>query len=150
MSNHRLHSILGPGNYRRLATSTGLSWSHLSKILRGKHGTKIETLDCIAKSAGVSTGELQGYIAWSKTINTNGNHTQLVNGDNHPTLGVGNFNRIARASGYTRQHVSRVLRGRNGMTVECLESIANAAGVDTEELLKHIKSYSEQHSESVA
>lgn len=143
-SPHHLHAILGPGNYRRLATSTGLSWSHLSKILRGKHGTKIETLDLIAKSAGVSTGELQAYIAWSKQQNNTTNGHQHINGDNHPTLGVGNFNRIARASGYTRQHVSRVLRGRNGMTVKCMDAIANAADVDVDTLLEHIKSYTSE------
>lgn len=142
-SPHHLHAILGPGNYRRLALSTGLSWSHLSKILRGKHGTKIETLDSIALAAGVSTGELQAYIAWAKSHNTNGHNHTPINGDSHPTLGVGNFNRIARASGYTRQHVSRVLRGRNGMTVECMHAIADAASVDVNTLLEHIRSYSE-------
>ena len=56
---------LGPGNYHCLSRTTGLSRSHLTRVLRGKVGTEGVSLDAaarIADAAGVTLDELRGYI----------------------------------------------------------------------------------------
>lgn len=53
-------------------------------------------------------------------------------------LGPGNYGRIAKKSGYTRQHVGRVLRAENGTTLESARTIATAAGVTIDQLHEYI------------
>ncbi len=51
-------------------------------------------------------------------------------------LGPGNFNRIARRSGVSKYHVSRVLRGLREPSFDVAADIALAAGVSLDELHK--------------
>jgi transcriptional regulator with XRE-family HTH domain len=54
-------------------------------------------------------------------------------------IGPGNYHRLARATGYTPQHVSRVLRGKVGASFVAANRIANAAGVTLDELYAYIE-----------
>ena len=54
--------------------------------------------------------------------------------DLHLVLGFGNYRRISRASNYVPQHVSRVLRGKTGASLDAAAAIAEAAGVTLDEL----------------
>lgn len=56
-------------------------------------------------------------------------------------LGPGNYRRIARHTGLTPQHVSRVLRGLRGCSLRVAAKIALAADVDLEELYRFIQVY---------
>lgn len=54
-------------------------------------------------------------------------------------LGPGSYSRIRRKAHYTRQHVSRVLRGIGGTSPECVERIANATDLETSTVWQFIK-----------
>lgn len=51
-------------------------------------------------------------------------------------LGPGHYSQIAREVGCTRSHVSRVLRGKHGVSVSMARRIAEAAGVEVEEVVR--------------
>jgi transcriptional regulator with XRE-family HTH domain len=56
---------LGSGSYHYLSRTTGLSRSHLTRVLRGKVGTEGVSLDAaarIADAAAVTLDELRAYI----------------------------------------------------------------------------------------
>lgn len=53
-------------------------------------------------------------------------------------LGPGNFGRIARRTGITKNHVSRVLRGLRRPTFDYAYLIAREGGVTMEQLYDHI------------
>lgn len=53
-------------------------------------------------------------------------------------LCAGNFRRISRLTGFTPQHVGRVLKGSNGATLESAAKIAKAAGVTLDELSEFV------------
>lgn len=55
----------------------------------------------------------------------------------HKRLGMGNFGRIAKRTGFTKQHVSRVLRGLREPSFDVAAVIARAAGVTLDELHAH-------------
>ena len=52
-------------------------------------------------------------------------------------LSAGQFGRIARRTGLTKQHVSRVCRGLREPTFDVAKVIAEAAGVTLDELHAH-------------
>lgn len=56
-------------------------------------------------------------------------------------LGPGNYRQIARTTGLTPQHVSRVLRGIRGCSLRVAAKIAMAADVDLAELYHFIQFY---------
>lgn len=49
-------------------------------------------------------------------------------------LGTGNYSELARRTGLTPQHVSRVLRGVSGISFWTATRIADAAGVSMNDL----------------
>lgn len=51
---------------------------------------------------------------------------------------LGNFARIAQSTGISRAHVSRVLRGRSGVTLECLKRISAACDVGLDDIVWYI------------
>lgn len=56
---------LGPGNYHYLARATGLSRSHITRVLRGKVGKEGVSLDAasrLADAAEVTLDEFRFYI----------------------------------------------------------------------------------------
>ena len=59
-------------------------------------------------------------------------------------LGPGNYRRISRKSGFTPQHVSRVLRGVTGARLDAAAKIADAAGVSLDQLWRYITDSKQQ------
>jgi transcriptional regulator with XRE-family HTH domain len=57
-----LEERLGPGNYKPLARATGLSSSHVSRVLRGLANPTSDTLAMIAAAAGVDLGIMMTFI----------------------------------------------------------------------------------------
>ena len=57
-----LAARLGPGNYKPLARATGLSPSHVSRVLRGLANPTSDALALIAKAADVDLGILMTFI----------------------------------------------------------------------------------------
>ncbi len=55
-------------------------------------------------------------------------------------LGQGNYRRISRAAGLTPQHVSRVLRGKKGVSFQTASRIADASEVSLDDLRNYIES----------
>lgn len=60
--------------------------------------------------------------------------TKEING-----LAPGNYSTIARKTGFTSQHIMRVIKGENTTTLDSAHNIASAAKVSLDELYKHIK-----------
>ena len=58
----RLKERLGPGNYKPIARATGLSPSHVSRVLRGLANPTSDTLALIATEADVDLGILMTFI----------------------------------------------------------------------------------------
>ncbi len=58
----QLEERLGPGNYKPLARATGLSPSHVSRVLRGLANPTSDTLALIATEAGVDLGIMMTFI----------------------------------------------------------------------------------------
>lgn len=56
-------------------------------------------------------------------------------------LGPGNFGRIGRRTGITKNHVSRVLRGLRSPTFDYAFLIAQEGGVTMEQLYHHIAKF---------
>lgn len=56
-----LEARLGPGNYKPIARATGLSPSHVSRVLRGLANPTAETLALIAGAADVDPGILMTF-----------------------------------------------------------------------------------------
>lgn len=67
-------------------------------------------------------------------------------------LGNGNYGRISRRTGLTKQHVSRVLRGLREPTLDVAALIAREAGVTLDELYEHTMKFRKDtsHRRSVA
>lgn len=57
-----LHERLGPGNYKPIARATGLSPSHVSRVLRGLANPTTDILSQIAEAADVPVGMLMTLI----------------------------------------------------------------------------------------
>lgn len=57
---------LGPGNYHELARRSGVSWTHVSRVLRGKIGVRMQTLQRIADAAGVTVADVDEYIRYQR------------------------------------------------------------------------------------
>lgn len=57
-----LSSSLGPGNFFRLARASGISRSHVSRILRGVASPSFSTAMRLAQAAGVTGDVLHAYI----------------------------------------------------------------------------------------
>ncbi len=55
-------------------------------------------------------------------------------------LGSGNYKRIARLTGLSRQHVGRVLNGRGRPSIRTASAISTAVGVDIDVLITFIES----------
>lgn len=56
-----------------------------------------------------------------------------------PSLGPGNYRRIARVAHVAPQHVGRVLKAKRGMSFEMAGRIARAAGVSLDVLYLHVQ-----------
>ena len=57
-----LSEILGPGNFHRLSRESGVSWQHVSRVLRGRIGVRMVTAKKIADAAGVRVEQMMDYI----------------------------------------------------------------------------------------
>jgi transcriptional regulator with XRE-family HTH domain len=66
----KLEERLGPGNYKPLARATGLSPSHVSRVLRGLANPTSDTLAMIAEAAHVDLGILMTFIQSKRQANT--------------------------------------------------------------------------------
>lgn len=53
-------------------------------------------------------------------------------------LGPGSYHDLARVTGLARQHLTRVLRGRSGVTHDAMRKIMRAARIDIAELESYI------------
>jgi len=60
-------------------------------------------------------------------------------GNSIPAISSGSYYHIAKSIGVGRSHVSRVLRGISGASPELIKLIADQAGVDTGELIEHLR-----------
>lgn len=67
----------------------------------------------------------------------------------HPGLEVGNYSSIARRTGFTSQHIMRVLKGQNTTTLDSAYEIAKIAKVSLDELYEHIQKQRAQHKRKV-
>ncbi len=50
-----------------------------------------------------------------------------------------NVTRIARGTGYSVAHMSRVFRNESGVSIKCVEKVSAAMGISVEELLSAIR-----------
>ena len=66
----KLDERLGPGNYKPLARATGLSPSHVSRVLRGLANPTSDTLAMIAHAAAVDIGILMTFIQSKRQATT--------------------------------------------------------------------------------
>jgi len=57
----------------------------------------------------------------------------------HRKLVAGNFRRISRATGYSHQHVSQVLKGLSGFNYEFAKRVCAACGISLSEFDDHIE-----------
>lgn len=62
-SRPKLKSLLGPGNYRRIAREAGLTPAHVGRVLNGKRGSNFFVAGRIALAAGVSLDDLHQFLA---------------------------------------------------------------------------------------
>lgn len=75
-SRSQLDSLLGPGNYGRIARLSGTSPEHVSRVCRGLRGTSLIAAHRIAEAAGVTLDELYRYVSTSSTFVATGRKTQ--------------------------------------------------------------------------
>lgn len=68
MSLETLEVLLGPGNYKPIARKTGISSTHISRVLRGKVGITFKYANKIADAVGVTVDDLRRYIDTSKEL----------------------------------------------------------------------------------
>lgn len=59
----QLISLLGPGNYHRIARGSGYTPQYISRVLRGKIGVRFHGAAVIAEAAGVTLDELWNFIS---------------------------------------------------------------------------------------
>lgn len=56
-------------------------------------------------------------------------------------LGSGNFGRIARRTGYTKQHVSRACQGKREPSLDVAKHLADAAGVTLDQFYTYTSGF---------
>lgn len=54
-------------------------------------------------------------------------------------LTQGNYGRIARLTGYSKPHISKVLRGVSGASLKCIGAIAKRTGHTFDEVRTHVE-----------
>ena len=54
--------LLGPGNYKQIARDAGLTYQHVSRVLRGMKTCSVDVAVLIAQSAGVTLDQLWAFI----------------------------------------------------------------------------------------
>lgn len=55
-------SLLQAGNYSRLSAATGISRSHVSKVLRGKCGMSTDVATKLSQATGIRIDQLLAYV----------------------------------------------------------------------------------------
>jgi len=53
--------------------------------------------------------------------------------------GVVNISRLASSAGYTKSHISRVLKGESNASLACMEKLAEIMGESIDDLYHNIK-----------
>ena len=71
-------SLLGPGNYRRIARTAGVTPQHVARVLRGERGASLHVGARIAKAAGVTLDQMYEFISNSPTLEIKGRHTRAA------------------------------------------------------------------------
>lgn len=74
-------SLLGPGNFRRIARASGYAYQHILRVLNGTKGCSFEAAIKIAAAAGVSVDELAAHVTRKRSVqNAQKNQKQGTNG----------------------------------------------------------------------
>jgi len=67
--------------------------------------------------------------------------------EHDPVLGRGNYHRLARATGYSRDHIGKGLQGKVNFSIAAAQTVAEAAGVGLTTLLAYIAANTERVAE---
>ena len=74
-------SLLGPGNFRRIARASGYAYQHVLRVLNGKKGCTFEAAIKIAAAAGVSVDQLAAHVTRKRSVqNAQTNQKQSADG----------------------------------------------------------------------
>lgn len=64
-----------------------------------------------------------------------------------PVLGRGNYHRLARATGYSRDHIGKGLQGKVNFSIAAAQTVAAAAGIGLTTLLAYVAANTERVAE---